>query len=67
VTINGTNFVGVTKVQLGLNAFKATFTVLSPTQIRVTVPGAAFPGFSARWWVTNALGTGGSTAYFVVS
>jgi hypothetical protein len=31
------------------------------------VPGGAFPGFSARWWVTNSLGTGGSTAYFLVT
>jgi len=67
VTITGTGFVGVSKVQLGLNAFTASFTVLNPGQIRATVPSAAFPGFNARWWVTTPKGSASSAAYFTVS
>jgi hypothetical protein len=53
VTITGTNFTGVTAVQLyGINA---TFTVLSATQIRATVPVIGVP--AARWRVITPGGT----------
>lgn len=43
VTINGTNFTGVTAVKFGGNA-AAQFNVVSATQITATVPGGAVTG-----------------------
>jgi hypothetical protein len=61
VTIYGSNFVEVSKVELGTIA-AAAFTVNSSTQITVTVPSITH-GFY-RWSVTNPAGTATSTAYF---
>jgi len=60
VTITGTDLAGATIVRLG--GMIATFTVLSPTQIRATVPTKA-PGYY-RWQVTTAEGVATSVTFF---
>src|SRR5262245_43092167 len=65
VTINGTNFNGATGVKLA--TFAATFTVLSNTQIRATVPSLARVGFQYHWSVTTPGGTATSFGYFRVT
>jgi hypothetical protein len=63
VTIIGTNFTGATSVAFnGTNA--ASFTVVSGTQIRATVPSGATTG---KISVTNPAGTGASANDFVVA
>ncbi|HLO68743.1 MAG TPA: IPT/TIG domain-containing protein [Holophaga sp.] len=63
VTVNGTGFTGATAVLVG--EASATFTVVSDTQITVTVPQAGTTGFIS---VANALGVdGGSTSLFTVT
>ncbi|MCA1674928.1 MAG: hypothetical protein LC799_22980, partial [Actinobacteria bacterium] len=61
VTINGTNFTGITSVRF--NGVSATFTVNSATRITATVPTGATTG---KVTVTNSAGTGTSTANFTV-
>jgi subtilisin family serine protease len=53
VTITGSNFVGVSAVTL--YAISASFTVVSPTEIRAFVPAIGVP--QARWRVTTPGGT----------
>jgi IPT/TIG domain len=65
VTINGTNFTGITAVKLGL--IVASFTVNSSTKITATVPSTAHVGSMYRWSVTNAAGTATSFGYFRVT
>src|SRR5438046_4600331 len=61
VTINGTNFTGVTGVQF--NGTNASFTVGSATTITATVPAGATSGPIG---VTNADGTASSASSFTV-
>jgi thermitase len=62
VTITGAGFTGATSVTLGF--VNASFTVDSPTQIRVTVP----PGVSyGRWRVANPVWTAADPVVFTVS
>ncbi len=65
VTINGSNFTGVTSVKLG--TISASFSVSSSTKITATVPSAAHVGSLYRWSLTNAGGTGTSAGYFRVT
>ena len=62
VTINGTNFVGITSVKLGTAV--ASFTVVSPTKITAVVPNLN-PGFY-HWQVANSAGTSLSFQFFRV-
>src|SRR5439155_124278 len=63
VTINGTNFTGVTAVRFnGTSA--TTFTVISSTSIRATVPGGATTGPIS---VTTSAGTATSASNFNVT
>jgi hypothetical protein len=62
VALNGTGFDAATSVTLAL--VKATFTVESPTRMRVTVPAT---GVSGKWRVTTPAGTATSGANFTVS
>ena len=68
VTITGTNFTGATAVKIGTSGsgfVSATFTVVSPTSIRVTVPaGRTAPG---HWRVTTPGGSAMSSAAFTVT
>jgi hypothetical protein len=59
VTINGSNFTGATNVRF--NGVNATFSVLSNTQIRATVPTGATTG---KICVSNAFGEGCSVSNF---
>ena len=61
VTINGTNFVGVSAVKF--NGTNASFTVVNATQITATVPAGATTGLIS---VTNNCGTGNSVTNFTV-
>ena len=61
VTINGTNFVGVSAVKF--NGTNASFTVVNATQITATVPAGATTGLIS---VTNNCGTGNSATNFTV-
>lgn len=61
VTIDGSDFAGVTSVSIG--GGNATFSVLSSTQIRATVPGTASTGALS---VSNPSGTGTWTQSFYV-
>jgi hypothetical protein len=62
VTIAGSNFVSVSKVELGTIA--AAFTVNSSTQITATVPRVAHGYY--KWSITNPAGTATSGSYFRV-
>lgn len=55
VTINGTNFTGITSVKFG-NALASSFTVISPTQIKAVV------GVGATSGDINVVGGGGYAA-----
>jgi hypothetical protein len=59
VTITGSHFSGASNVSFGTKA--ATFSILSDTQIRTTVPNGAL---AAKISVTTAAGTGASTSNF---
>jgi len=61
VTIVGTNFTGVSAVRF--NGKPATFTILSGTQLRATVPAGATTGTIS---MTNSTGTGVSPTSFIV-
>lgn len=61
VSIFGRDFVQATRVSF--NNVSATFTVVSPTEIRATVPAGATTG---RITVTNQTGTGSSPTAFLV-
>ncbi|MDO7854309.1 IPT/TIG domain-containing protein [Hymenobacter convexus] len=62
VTLTGTNFTGATQVTFN-GTVAPTFTVVSATQITVTVPTGATTGFIG---VTTAGGTGTSSTVFTV-
>ncbi|MFM8267461.1 MAG: xanthine dehydrogenase family protein molybdopterin-binding subunit [Ilumatobacteraceae bacterium] len=62
VTLTGVNFGGVTRVTFG--GTTATFTAVSTTEIRATVPSRARTGTIA---VTTAAGTGTSATAFTVT
>jgi hypothetical protein len=62
VTITGSNFSGASTVKFG--SVKATFKVVSDTQISTTVPAGAVSGPIS---VTNAIGTGTSSSSFTVT
>jgi len=62
VTITGSGFTGATTV--AFNGTAAGFTLNSDTQIQATVPAGATTG---KISVTNAIGTGLSTADFIVT
>lgn len=64
VTITGTNFVNVSSVTLGFQPCQ--FTVISATELRVTVFAAAPPGM-ARWRIITPKGTATSTGLFTVT
>ena len=61
VTVNGTGFTGVTKVQF--NGANAAYLVQTPTRLLTQVPGGATTGPIS---VTNGLGTGVSAINFTV-
>ena len=61
VTMIGTNFTGVSAVKF--NGIPATFTVLSGTQLRTTVPAGATTGTIS---LTNSTGTGATLTNFVI-
>ncbi|MBM2821663.1 MAG: Peptidase protein [Thermoleophilia bacterium] len=54
ITLDGQTFTGTTKVSFGSASASATFTVVSTTQLKATVPSAAVTG---PLTVTNAGGT----------
>lgn len=62
VTINGTNFTGVTQVKFNLTA-ASSFTIVNSTQITATVAAGTTTGYIS---VTNASGTGTSATKFTV-
>lgn len=62
VTVTGTNFVGVTHVTIG--TVEASFTVLSPTSLRMVAPTTIVSGVVS---VTNGSGTGAGTQVFTVT
>jgi uncharacterized repeat protein (TIGR01451 family) len=63
ILIDGLNFIGVTGVEFnGTNA--PNFSVVSPTQLRVTVPAGASTGPIS---ISNALGTGVSSQSFLLT
>jgi len=62
VTVNGRAFTGVTSVQF--NGVLAAFTLVSPTQIRATVPAGATTGVIS---VTTPGGVGNSVASYTVT
>ncbi len=63
VTLSGKNFVNVTQVKLGPAA--ATFTTVSPTQLKARVP--RLPASYYRWQVTTPSGTGTGWPLFRVT
>lgn len=67
VTITGKNFTGTTAVTLvrGLTNYSASYSVLSNTQIKATVPNAG-TGYG-KWKVTNPGGSATSTSQFYVT
>ena len=65
ITITGTGFYGVTDVKFGANS-AGMFTVVSPVQIKATVPTAGSAG-AANITVINAAGTDGSAVTFTKS
>ena len=69
VTINGTNFTGVTSVQVVTSCCGATasYTVNSSTKITATVPSAVPHGVSVRWKITTSAGSVTSTGLFTVT
>ncbi len=67
VKINGTNFTGTTAVALvrGGSTYPASYTVVSNTRIKATVPKAGVG--NANWKVTNPAGSATSSTQFNVT
>jgi IPT/TIG domain len=67
VKINGTNFTGTTAIALvrGGSTYPASYTVVSNTRIKATVPNAGVG--NANWKVTNPSGSTTSSAQFNVT
>jgi len=65
VTINGSNFTGVTSVKFSGGATATTFYVDSDTQIRAMVPAGATPG-TGKIMVTNSAGSATSAGDFLI-
>ena len=64
ITINGTDFTGVTAVRLGSQTLAAgAYTVNSATQITATVPSSAITG---RWYVVAAGGMAQSGTFTII-
>jgi IPT/TIG domain len=67
VTLSGRNFTGTTAVALvrGVSSYSASYSVLSSTSIRATVP--TMPTGFARWKVTTPAGSTTSSGQFYVT